>query len=193
MRNIILLDCEDSFTHLLADRLRSLPGIHTTIIPEKQAPATLPPGTDALILSPGPGLPREHPAAFRLLQACPPEILILGICLGYQIIGMAYGARLIQLPAPRHGRCMTIRLHSRLTALGCPPEIQAGLYHSWALAPSPEPPGLEFCAYDTEGVPMAVCHRQLPRYGLQFHPESILTPMGGLLLGCLLNAPPPSC
>lgn len=187
MQHVVLLDCQDSFTYLLADRLRRLRGIHTTIIPEKQAPGVLPSDVSVLILSPGPGLPQEHPAAFRLLSSCPASVTVLGICLGHQVIGMHYGARLIHLSEPRHGCCKRIHYIDGAQPCGCPPEMDVGLYHSWALDPTDSLEQFEYIAWDQEGIPMALRHRCLPRYGLQFHPESVLSAAGDLLLACLLR------
>lgn len=182
MRTVLLLDCQDSFAYLLADCLRRLEGIHTMVVPENQAPDALPDGIDALLLSPGPGLPAEHPAAFRLLASCPEQVTVLGICLGYQILGLMHGMRLVHLDRPRHGRQMNIRFSPcRLTGEKAW-ETKAGLYHSWALSPEAASPEVQLCAVDEEGVPMALQHRSLPRYGLQFHPESVLTPCGAEIL-----------
>lgn len=180
------MDFQDSFTHLLADRLRRVAGIHIRILPESQAQNAALREFDALVLSPGPGLPQEHPAGFRLLQALPPGMPVLGVCMGMQMLGMHHGARLRHLDAPRHGMaaefpCAPCRLHPGGT-------LRVGLYHSWALDAATLPPCLRLCAADAEGVPMLIEHRERPAFGVQFHPESILSPDGDALLAAFAAA-----
>lgn len=192
---LLLLDNEDSFTHLLADRLRAAGSLHTTILPERQARSEQLSAFDALIISPGPGLPHEHPASVRMLEeAVRRRIPCLGICLGFQMQALHFGGQLMQLPEPRHGQAKRINLaHNRLCSslplcTSQPISMQVGLYHSWAVSATPWPAELRLLACDDEGVPMALEHRTLPLWGFQFHPESILSPEGTSLLRGFLTA-----
>lgn len=186
---LLLLDNEDSFTHLLADRLRAAGSLHTTILPERQARSERLDDADALVISPGPGLPQEHPASEQLLaEAVRRRIPCLGICLGFQMMALHFGGRLMQLPAPRHGQAKRILVAGNRLSGSQTLTMQVGLYHSWAVSPKHWPEELHLLACDDEGVPMALEHRELPLWGLQFHPESILSPEGTSLLRGFLAA-----
>lgn len=185
---IVLVDNNDSFTHLLRDRLHAAGAVNITILPERQADRLSARDVDALILSPGPGLPDEHPHSLRLLaEAVEHRTPCLGICLGFQMQALHFGARLMQLAAPRHG--VETRLQLSPGALSGPAGIDMtiGLYHSWAVDPASWPEELKLLGSDAEGIPMALEHRSLPLRGFQFHPESVLSPRGGELLAAFLR------
>lgn len=190
---IFLLDNDDSFTCLFADRLRLAGSCDITIVPEAQVSKHQLSDYDALIISPGPGLPNEHPAAqAALAEALRCEIPCLGICLGFQMMALSFGARLMQLREPRHGvASRLVMLPSRLTQQR-PCSLQVGLYHSWGVDPQSWPSELRLLCSDSEGIPMALEHPQLALWGVQFHPESVLSPQGILLLqGFLKQLPLP--
>ena len=130
----------------------------------------------------------EHPHSLRLLaEAVEHRTPCLGICLGFQMQALHFGARLMQLAAPRHG--VETRLQLSPGALSGPAGIDMtiGLYHSWAVDPASWPEELKLLGSDAEGIPMALEHRSLPLRGFQFHPESVLSPRGGELLAAFLR------
>ncbi|XBD73063.1 aminodeoxychorismate/anthranilate synthase component II [Akkermansia massiliensis] len=115
---------------------------------------------------------------------------MLGVCLGHQILGIRFGARLEHLSQPLHGVREPIRRTESCPLLeGLPEEFSAGLYHSWRLAATPWPEELVVTARDSGGNIQAIRHRSRPLYGIQFHPESILTPDGKSLLRDFLSLP----
>lgn len=115
---------------------------------------------------------------------------VLGVCLGHQILGIRFGARLEHLSQPLHGVREPIRRTESCPLLeGLPEEFPAGLYHSWRLAATPWPEELVVTARDSGGNIQAIRHRSRPLYGIQFHPESILTPDGKSLLRNFLSLP----
>lgn len=180
---ILLLDNNDSFTFLLADRLRLAGSCDITIVAENQAPKLMPDECDALIISPGPGLPAEHPASLRLLaESVQRRRPCLGVCLGFQMIALHFGARLMQLKEPRHGVAARLNLLPSYLTRQQPYSLQVGLYHSWAVDPEYWPATLRLLGEDSCGIPMALEHSDLPLWGVQFHPESILCPQGLTLL-----------
>lgn len=147
---------------------------------------------ERLILSPGPGVVQDscHRATFRLLDKLSSFTPVLGVCLGHQILGVHFGAELEHLPRPLHGARESIRREEPCPVLnGLPEEFPAGLYHSWRLASSPWPEELAVTARDSRGNVQAMRHRSRPLYGIQFHPESILTPDGARLLRNFLSLP----
>lgn len=188
---IFLLDNDDSFTCLFADRLRRAGSCDITIVPEAQASKYELSDYDALIISPGPGLPDEHPAArAALAEALQRKLPCMGICLGFQMMALHFGARLLQLREPRHGVSAFLEMKPGRLTQQKPRSLQVGLYHSWAVDPQSWPVELRLLCTDDEGIPMALEHLRLPLWGVQFHPESVLSPQGGeLLLGFLAQIP----
>lgn len=138
--------------------------------------------TDAfshIVLSPGPGLPREAGNLMDIIERQVMQKPMLGICLGMQAIALHFGGTLFNQPVVKHGVTTTIKTteHSKLFA-DLPKEFTVGLYHSWAVREEDLPESLQVTARSTEGVLMAVEHNRLPVAGVQFHPESILTENG---------------
>ncbi len=185
--NILLLDNHDSFTWNLVELLRRT-GKCTTIVrtPEEFNFSDLE-DIDRIVFSPGPGLPAEHPLMAGILYALEEmagqgrkPIPVLGVCLGMQAMAVHSGGTLLNLPEPSHGRPVKLNLLNPSHPLfrGIPDGSQAGLYHSWAVDPSALPSCFEPLAISSEGILMALAHRTLPFTGVQFHPESIMTPLG---------------
>jgi anthranilate synthase component II len=133
---------------------------------------------DAVILSPGPGRPEQAGCMLDLVRTVDADTPTLGVCLGHQAIGMAYGARVVAAPAPIHGKASSITHRAVGVLAGLPDPFDAGRYHSLVIDRASLPHELEVTAQADDGVVMAVQHRHLPRFGVQFHPESILTPWG---------------
>jgi anthranilate synthase component 2 len=143
---------------------------------------------DGFLFSPGPGTPGEFPAMHELLQLHGADKSFLGICLGHQAIAEFFGLRLFRLDDVRHGVGTVVRITDPSDYIfhGMHAEFRAGLYHSWAVARSPELSGgrsdLRISAVDDEGVIMALSHREYDIKGVQFHPESWISPESGVIV-----------
>jgi anthranilate synthase component 2 len=139
---------------------------------------------DKIVLSPGPGIPSEAGLLLPLIDRYAASKSILGVCLGEQAIGQAFGARLVNLPKVWHGVCSDIRIVAPDPLFdGLTPGFRAARYHSWAVSNESFPDCLEITAVDAaEGMIMALRHRTYDVRGVQFHPESILTPQGSVLI-----------
>jgi anthranilate synthase component 2 len=186
---ILLLDNYDSFTYNLLQCLRELDAgsIDThfnNAITLREAAAY-----DAFVLSPGPGLPADAGIMPALIRQYAASKRILGVCLGHQAIAEAFGGRLYHLPRVFHGIATPIQTTNEGDALfkDIPRGFLAGRYHSWAVSPQGFPADLAITATDAEGTIMALQHRRYPVFGVQFHPESILTPQGHTLLANFLH------
>ncbi len=184
---ILLVDNYDSFTFNLAQSLE-IGGAEVVVRRndelEKAILSNLKP--DALVLSPGPGGPAEAGRCLDLLEEAPRELPILGVCLGHQVIVEHHGGRLELDPKPVHGRATPIHHESRGLFAGLPCPMPAGRYHSIRAAELP--PELRLTAWTEAGIVMAVEHESLPHFGIQFHPESILTPAGDRLIANFLSS-----
>lgn len=173
---IYLIDQRDSFVYNLLQILREECGACVTLLPEAALPGADLPDADGIILSPGPGVVEEHPATLDLLRR-ESGVPILGICMGHQEIGTLYGMELYRLDHPQHG------IRSRVEWTDGREPMEVGRYHSWALRETVvSREAIEVTARTADGTVMALRHRHLPLEGWQFHPESILTPLGAHLL-----------
>ncbi len=143
-------------------------------------------GYDKIILSPGPGIPVEAGLLLPLIREYASSKSILGVCLGHQAIGEAFGAKLVNLSTVYHGVATPVQLvggkngSEFLSPLfkGLPAEIEAGRYHSWVVSDQQFPAELEITAWDENHYIMGLQHRKFDVQGVQFHPESVLTPLG---------------
>ena len=135
---------------------------------------------DKIILSPGPGVPVEAGLLLPLIKEYAATKSILGVCLGHQAIGEAFGASLINLSTVFHGVATNCHLSIANSELfkGLPNEIEVGRYHSWIVSDKDFPEDLEITALDDNGYIMAIRHKKYDVHGVQFHPESVLTPDG---------------
>jgi anthranilate synthase component II len=141
-------------------------------------------GYDKILLSPGPGIPDEAGIMKQVIEVYGPSKSILGICLGHQGIGEVYGAALFNIPDVLHGVTSQVEIKSDSEYLfnGVPAVFQATHYHSWAVKPESIPHDLVVTAVNREGLVMGLAHRTFDVRGLQFHPESILTPDGPAMI-----------
>jgi anthranilate synthase/aminodeoxychorismate synthase-like glutamine amidotransferase len=174
---ILLLDNYDSFTYNLAHLFGEL-GAEVTVrrndsidaeAAERLAPTHL-------VISPGPGRPADAGATPEVLRRLSLRIPTLGVCLGHQAIVEVFGGEIGAARELVHGKACTVRTDERGLFAGLPPEFEVGRYHS--LAATRIPGALEVSALSEDGEVMAVRHRELPVEGVQFHPESVLTPLG---------------
>lgn len=177
--NICIIDNYDSFTYNLAHLVREL-GPHVDVLRNDQFRLDELHPYDKIILSPGPGIPEEAGLLLQVIQHYARLKPILGICLGHQAIGQAFGAQLANLAHVYHGVATPIHITDPDDYLlqDLPPTFEAGRYHSWVVQPDTLPPCLQITARSGEGHIMALRHTQLDIRGLQFHPESVLTPLG---------------
>ena len=184
---ILLLDNYDSFTWNL---YQAMAGVGAEVDVRRsdalgvgEALALAPAG---IVLGPGPGRPAQAGICLELLRRLPDSMPLLGVCLGHQALVEAAGGELERDPAPVHGRASAVFHDGSSILAGLPNPFQAGRYHSLR-SRGALPPELALSAWTSEGLVMAVRHRALPRFGVQFHPESILTPDGGRLLAAFLE------
>ena len=174
---ILLVDNYDSFTYNLADLFGELGAevvVRRNDAIDAESAARLAPSH--LVISPGPGRPGDAGATLEIVRRLAPTTLTLGVCLGHQAIVEAYGGEIGPARELVHGKSCAVRHDGRGLFEGLPPELEAGRYHS--LAATRIHPELEVSATTDGGEVMAVRHRQLPLDGVQFHPESVLTPLG---------------
>ena len=174
---ILLVDNYDSFTYNLAHLFEEL-GAEVTVLrndavsadgAERLAPSHL-------VISPGPGRPEDAGASVEIVRRLGPRVPTLGVCLGHQAIVEAFGGEIGQAHRLLHGKASSVSHDGRGIFEGLPDPLEAGRYHS--LAATSVPDGLEVCATADDGEVMAVRHREFPVVGIQFHPESVLTPDG---------------
>ena len=143
---------------------------------------------EKILLSPGPGIPSEAGNMLSIIKECTGKSDILGICLGHQAIAEIFGAKLFQLPHPLHGIVSDVRITGDTELFtNLPRNIKAGRYHSWAVSDKDFPSCLEITSTSKEGVIMSLKHKTLALRGIQFHPESIMTPMGKTIICNWLN------
>ncbi|MBA2632953.1 MAG: aminodeoxychorismate/anthranilate synthase component II [Chloroflexi bacterium] len=184
---VFLLDNYDSFTYNVVQLLGRI-GADVTVarndqVPVEEVEALRP---DAIVISPGPSRPENAGISVELVRRLGPSVPILGICLGHQAIGIAYGAEVIRVP-PVHGKARPVH-HGGIGSLdGLPSPFHAARYHSLAVSSTRLPAELEVTAWADDGVIMAMRHRSHPVEGFQFHPESILTDDGEALVAGFLR------
>jgi anthranilate synthase len=186
---VLLVDCEDSFVHTLADYARQT-GADVSVIRHDRALAALARESfDLVLLSPGPGRPEDFQVGRVIDAALKAEKPIFGVCLGMQALGEYFGGKLGQLSVPAHGRPARIATKGQSRLFNeLPAEIAVGRYHSLYVDPATMPDVLEVTARTDDGIPMAVEHKTLPIAAVQFHPESIMSLEGGAGLQILRNA-----
>ncbi|GAA4040073.1 aminodeoxychorismate/anthranilate synthase component II [Hymenobacter glaciei] len=181
---LLLLDNFDSFTFTLADYLGQL-GAEVAVRRNDVPLADLNvPSFDGVILSPGPGTPAAAGVMPALISAYHQAVPMLGVCLGHQALGEFFGGTVVRAARPMHGKVTTMRCNAADPLFaGLPPEQPVTRYHSLILS-EPLPPALLALAHTTGPQPelMALRHRTLPLYGVQFHPEALLTPHGLAML-----------
>jgi anthranilate synthase component 2 len=143
---------------------------------------------DKIIFSPGPALPEEAGLMMEVIERYHQQIPMFGVCLGFQAIVEFFGGELINFNPVRHGESKFIEIKNQenlFKGLGASEEV--GLYHSWGINFDNMPKSLEVLAVDSENVVMAFKHRELPLFGVQFHPESVMTPNGNKMLENWIN------
>lgn len=184
---LLILDNYDSFTYNIVHAVRSL-GVEPTVRRNDCITLDEVEEFDKIIISPGPGIPSEAGILPQLLRRYSTSKPILGVCLGHQAIGECFGAHLRNLSQVYHGIKSTITVTTPDYLFeGLPEEFEVGRYHSWVVDKEGLPDCLEVTAMSPDGEIMAMRHRSLDVRGVQFHPESILTPMGLRIIENWLN------
>ena len=188
---ILVFDNYDSFTYNLVHLVEKITGEKTDVFRNDQIALEDIQAYDKIILSPGPGIPSEAGLLLPLIKEFSATKSILGVCLGHQAIGEAFGANLVNLSSVYHGVASPVKImpqnprNSQVNAdlfEGLADGFMAGRYHSWVVDPNGFPKVLEITAMDENGHIMGLRHRKYDVLGVQFHPESVLTPSGETIM-----------
>ncbi|MCO5232824.1 MAG: aminodeoxychorismate/anthranilate synthase component II [Chitinophagales bacterium] len=182
---ILMLDNYDSFTYNIVHYLEAL-GAEVDVFRNDKISLEEVNQYQKIVLSPGPGIPSEAGIMMNLIQLYAQNKSILGVCLGHQAIGQAFGAELYNVGKVIHGKAKnTIVVKDDILFKGLPEQFLSGRYHSWAIKNLPD--CLELTATDEDGLVQAIRHKEYDVRGVQFHPESILTDFGMNILSNWLN------
>jgi anthranilate synthase component 2 len=179
-KKILIFDNYDSFTYNLVHAIRALGYHQLEVHRNDQISLEAIAAFDKIVLSPGPGIPSEAGLLLPLIERYAPVKSIFGVCLGQQAIAEAFGGQLMNLSRVRHGVQTPIHVTEpgEILFRGLPDVFDGGRYHSWVVQPEGLPDCLKITALDDEGQIMALTHTSYDVRGVQFHPESVLTPMG---------------
>jgi anthranilate synthase/aminodeoxychorismate synthase-like glutamine amidotransferase len=181
---VLVIDNYDSFTYNLVQYLGEL---GATVVVRRNDEATVEQlralGHARVVISPGPGRPEQAGVSLDVIKEFGPRMPLLGVCLGHQAIGLAFGGEVTRAPRPIHGKTSTVEHDGKGVFAGLAGSFQAGRYHSLIVGETTLPQDLEVAARTTEdGLVMGLRHRTLPIHGVQFHPESVLTNEGRRIL-----------
>lgn len=185
---ILVFDNYDSFTYNLVHLVEKITHVKVEVHRNDQIPLEKVKEYDKIILSPGPGIPEEAGLLLPLIKEYAATKSILGVCLGHQAIGEAFGGTLTNLSTVFHGVATKIEVGGKKYNVrsslfdGLPDEIEVGRYHSWVVSKEGFPAELEITAEDESGMIMGLQHKTFDVQGVQFHPESVLTPLGEEIL-----------
>ena len=181
--NLLVIDNYDSFTFNLVQYLGEL-GAHCDVVRNDtiSVDELLARRPDALVISPGPCTPKEAGISIESVLRCTGRIPILGVCLGHQSIGQAFGGKIVRAARVMHGKTSQMHHDGKGVFTGLPNPFEATRYHSLLIEKASVPEVLEVTAWTSDGEIMAVQHAEHPTFGVQFHPESILTTAGKDLL-----------
>ncbi|MFH1964096.1 MAG: aminodeoxychorismate/anthranilate synthase component II [Acidobacteriota bacterium] len=182
-KRLLVIDNYDSFTFNLVQYLGEL-GADLTVIRNDRITVQeiREMGPDRIVISPGPGVPARAGISVELIRSLGPDIPILGVCLGHQAIGEAYGGEVIQAPTLMHGKTSMIHHEGKGLFVGLEQPFRAARYHSLVVDPETLPEELHLEAWTEDGIIMGIRHMDFPVFGVQFHPESIMTDCGKQLL-----------
>lgn len=184
---IVIIDNYDSFTYNLSHLLKEL-GAEVDVVRNDKFELKDLEQYDKIVLSPGPGIPSEAGLLLDVIRTYAGRKPILGVCLGHQAIGEVFGASLENLKEVYHGvQTEGTQLGNDYIFEGLPERVMMGRYHSWVVAKDSVPECLEVTAMSDDGEIMAMHHRQYDIHGIQFHPESVLTPEGKTIVGNFLK------
>ena len=189
--SVLLVDNYDSFTYNLYQYLGEL-GAEVRVVrnDEVSAEAAIALAPDRIVISPGPGTPNQAGITLDLIRRAAGHIPLLGVCLGHQALGQAFGGRVLRAPKLMHGKTSQIHHDGRTVFARLPDPFTATRYHSLVVARESVPESLEVSAWTDDGIVMGLRHREHALEGVQFHPESILTTVGKDLLRNFLERAP---
>ena len=185
---ILVFDNYDSFTYNLVHLVEKIMHLKVDVYRNDQIPMEKVKEYDKIILSPGPGIPSEAGMLLPLIKEYAPSKSILGVCLGHQAIGESFGGTLVNLSTVFHGVATPISIRHDIKFesddifYNVPQELEVGRYHSWVVSDKDFPDSLEITATDKNGYIMGLRHKNFDVQGVQFHPESVLTPSGEQLM-----------
>lgn len=189
--SVLVIDNYDSFTYNLVQALATLGARCDVVLNDAIDVAEVRRrDPDAVLISPGPCSPDKAGVSLSVIREMAGELPIFGVCLGHQAIAQALGGRVIRAPRVMHGKTSPIRHDGRSIHRGLPDPFHATRYHSLLVERGSLPPILEISAWTDEGEIMGLRHTELPLEGVQYHPESILTEVGAILLGNWLASIP---
>ena len=189
---ILVIDNYDSFVYTIVGYLQQM-GAETVVVRNDAVPldasgAVDLAGVDGVLVSPGPGSPDTAGRSLEVIGACARRsVPMLGVCLGHQALGQHFGATVDHAPRLMHGRTSELTHEGRSVFAGVPSPMTATRYHSLTVVPETIPAELEVTARTADGMVMGLAHRDLPLHGVQFHPESVLTENGHLMLARFLE------
>ncbi len=179
--SILVIDNYDSFVYTIVGYLEQL-GARTTVVRNDAVPSGLD-GVDGVLVSPGPGTPKEAGSSIDVIEACAEAgVPMLGVCLGHQALGEVFGGVVTHAPELMHGKTSLVEHTGAGVFASLPSPFTATRYHSLAVVADSVPDDLVVTAWTTNGIVMGLQHRDLPLHGVQFHPESVLTQGGHRLL-----------
>lgn len=182
MAHLLVVDNYDSFVYTIVDYLKLL-GAHTTVVRNDVVDLKSIPNYDGVLISPGPGTPAKAGASMAVIEQCAQHrVPMLGVCLGMQALGEAYGATVSHAPELRHGKTSPITHDGTEVFDGLPSPLEVMRYHSLAVIPETLNSELRITAQTSDGVIMGISHVTLPLWGVQFHPESVMTQGGHRML-----------
>lgn len=181
---IVVIDNYDSFTYNLVHAIKKISGLAVDVFRNDEIMLEDLEKYDKIVLSPGPGLPEESGLLLEIIKEFAPRKSMLGVCLGHQAIGEAFGGKLLNMKKVLHGIATPVELTETKSVLfeGLPKTLEVGRYHSWIVQQEGLPDCLEVTSYDNDGFIMSMKHKEYDVEGVQFHPESVLTPLGEEIL-----------
>lgn len=189
MKRILLIDNYDSFSYNILQLLNNTFTTPVDIIKNDQIEFDIKEGYSHIVISPGPGIPSEAGSILKVIDLCKESHSILGICLGHQAIAEYFGAKLINLTTPLHGHKSTLIVDEKDPVLSVVTNINSinnkldvGLYHSWVIDKNSVPNELKVGSVNESSIVMSIYHKSLSIYGMQFHPESIITERGSEII-----------
>jgi len=177
---ILVIDNYDSFTYNLVHAIKKISGKPVDVFRNNEISLEAIDKYDKIVLSPGPGIPEEAGLLLDIIKTYAPDKSMLGVCLGHQAICEAFGGELHNMKRVLHGIATPVHLTANKSKLfaGLPETFEVGRYHSWIVKKENLPECFEVTSYDDDGLIMSIQHKEYDVQGVQFHPESVLTPLG---------------
>lgn len=177
---ILVIDNYDSFTYNLVHAIKKITGLPVDVFRNDEISLKEIEKYDKIVLSPGPGIPEEAGSLLEIIKEFAPKKSMFGVCLGHQAIGEAFGGKLHNMNRVLHGIATPVELTQNDSVLftGLPQSFEVGRYHSWIVKSEDLPSCFEVTSYDQEGMIMSMKHKEYDVQSVQFHPESVLTPLG---------------